>query len=161
MGLCLFFLPNFPGAILIQGATFIPDTRVAHLVSIKSMVCLIESRGYKGVYFLIAEWTSFSVSQQLRPELSAKWIGKIDASVNFIIWKFEGLKSKLFSWVNLRGWRAFILQKDQASVETDRKISSTVHHLVLGKNTLLLFSCQLEIRRSRDSTAKRNLSKDM
>ena len=28
MGLCLFFLPNFPGATFIQGATFIPDSRV-------------------------------------------------------------------------------------------------------------------------------------
>ena len=28
MGLCRFFLPNFPGAMFIQGATFIPDSRV-------------------------------------------------------------------------------------------------------------------------------------
>ena len=28
MGLPLFFLPKFPGAIFIQGATFIPDSRV-------------------------------------------------------------------------------------------------------------------------------------
>ena len=28
MGLSLFFLPNFPGAKFIQGATFIPDSRV-------------------------------------------------------------------------------------------------------------------------------------
>ena len=28
MGLHLFFLPNFPGAMFIQGATFIPDSRV-------------------------------------------------------------------------------------------------------------------------------------
>ena len=28
MGLLLFFLPNFPGAMFIQGATFIPDSRV-------------------------------------------------------------------------------------------------------------------------------------
>ena len=28
MGLCLFFLSNFPGATFIQGATFIPDSRV-------------------------------------------------------------------------------------------------------------------------------------
>ena len=69
---------------------------------------------HKSVFFLIAKWTSFSVSQQLRSELSAKWIGKIDALVNFIIWKFARLKSKQFSqffwWeVNPRGLRAFIL----------------------------------------------------
>ena len=29
MGLRLFFLPNFPGAMFIQGATFIPDSRVS------------------------------------------------------------------------------------------------------------------------------------
>ena len=28
MGLHLFFLPNFPGSMFIQGATFIPDSRV-------------------------------------------------------------------------------------------------------------------------------------
>ena len=28
MGLCLFFLPNFPGSIFIQGGIFIPDSRV-------------------------------------------------------------------------------------------------------------------------------------
>ena len=28
MGLCLFFLPNFPEATFIQRATFIPDSRV-------------------------------------------------------------------------------------------------------------------------------------
>ena len=28
MGLRIFFLPNFPGATLIQGAMFIPDSRV-------------------------------------------------------------------------------------------------------------------------------------
>jgi hypothetical protein len=28
MGLRLFLLPNFPGATFIQGATFIPDSRV-------------------------------------------------------------------------------------------------------------------------------------
>ena len=93
---------------------------------------------YKSVFFLIAKWTSFSVSQQLRPELSAKWIGKIDALVNFIIYKFARLKSKQFSqffwWeVNLRGLRTFILQKDLLSI--------------------------WDI--SHDSTAKRNLSKDM
>ena len=27
-GLCLLFLPNFPGAMFIQGGTFIPDSRV-------------------------------------------------------------------------------------------------------------------------------------
>ena len=27
MGLRLFFLPNFPGATFIQGATYIPDSR--------------------------------------------------------------------------------------------------------------------------------------
>ena len=33
MGLRLFFLPNFSRAIFIQGATFIPDSRVVGVVS--------------------------------------------------------------------------------------------------------------------------------
>ena len=32
MGLCLFFLPKFPGAMYIQGATFIPDSRVDYKI---------------------------------------------------------------------------------------------------------------------------------
>ena len=30
MGPLLFFLPNFPGAMFIQGVTFIPDSRVVY-----------------------------------------------------------------------------------------------------------------------------------
>ena len=87
--------------------------------------------------------------------------GKIDVLVNFIIQKFARLKSKHFSqffwWeVNLRGLRAFILQKVQASVVESRETEKEV----------LLPITQLWERRysrqpRRDSTAKRNLSKDM
>ena len=31
-GLCLLFLPNVPGAMFIQGGTFIPDSRVLYRV---------------------------------------------------------------------------------------------------------------------------------
>ena len=34
MGLCLFFLPNFPAATFIQGSMFIPDSRVFKKTSI-------------------------------------------------------------------------------------------------------------------------------
>ena len=120
---------------------------------------------YKSVFFLIVEWTSFSVSQQLRPELSAKYIGKIDALVNFIIQKFARLKSKQFSqffwWeVNLRGLKAFILQKVQESVVERQKKRFCYLSLNFGKegSHIILLSAW---DRSRDSTAKRNLSKDM
>ena len=32
-GICLFFLSNFPGATFIQGATFIPDSKVTLIES--------------------------------------------------------------------------------------------------------------------------------
>ena len=32
MGLCLLFLPNYPGTTFIQGATFIPDSRVEQII---------------------------------------------------------------------------------------------------------------------------------
>ena len=32
-GLCLLFFPNVPGAMFIQGGTFIPDSRVSELIS--------------------------------------------------------------------------------------------------------------------------------
>ena len=37
MGLCLFFLPNFPWATFIQGAMFIPDSRI--VICVKLFVC--------------------------------------------------------------------------------------------------------------------------
>ena len=36
MGLRLFFLPNFPGPMFIQGATFIPDSRVAQKIVMRT-----------------------------------------------------------------------------------------------------------------------------
>ena len=39
MGLRLFFLPNFPAATFIQGATFIPDSRV--WISIFEIIVLL------------------------------------------------------------------------------------------------------------------------
>ena len=41
MGLRLFFLPNFPAATFIQGATFIPDSRVSkseNLLQVKKKI---------------------------------------------------------------------------------------------------------------------------
>mgnify|MGYP007048715311 CR=1 FL=1 len=35
MGLRLFFLPNFPGTMFIQGTTFIPDSRVGRSFEVK------------------------------------------------------------------------------------------------------------------------------
>ena len=50
MGLRLFFLPNFPGAMFIQGATFIPDSRVG--IRIKKSQCVMKSNEIVIFYFL-------------------------------------------------------------------------------------------------------------
>ena len=78
---------------------------------------------------------------------------------DFIIQKFAILKSKHFSqffwWeVNLRGLRAFILQKIQASDIERQKKKFCYPSLSMGKEDTAW-------DRSRDSKAKRNLSKDM
>ena len=57
MGLRLFFFPNFPGAMLIQGATFIPDSRV---------LSSLEFLGNKSAYFC---WIRFTVSLHLEFDL--------------------------------------------------------------------------------------------
>ena len=78
---------------------------------------------------------------------------------------FARLKSKHFSqffwWeVNLMGLRALILQKVQASVFERQKKKFCYPSLNFGKeDTLLILLSAWD--RSRDSTAKRNLSKDM
>ena len=43
MGLRIFFLPNFPGATFIQGAMFIPDSRVVKLSEIQILNGLYSS----------------------------------------------------------------------------------------------------------------------
>ena len=50
MGLRLFFLPNFPGAMFIQGGTFIPDSRVCTLTS---KVPWFSSASLQFSYFLL------------------------------------------------------------------------------------------------------------
>ena len=48
MGLRLFFLPNFPGAMFIQVATFIPDSRVTDFFLLSKMAQVIDKS-----YFLM------------------------------------------------------------------------------------------------------------
>ena len=101
-----------------------------------------------------------------KKKLFGTWqFGKIDVLVNFMIWKFARLKSKHFSqffwWeVNLRRLRAFILQKVQASVVERQKKKFCYPSLNFGKEDthMILLSAW---DRSHDSTAKRNLLKDM
>ena len=99
-------------------------------------------------------------------KLFGTWqFGKIDVLVNFITQKFQRLKSKHFSqffwWeVNLRGLRAFILQKVQASVVERQKKKLCYPSVSFGKeDTLIILLSAWD--RSRDSTTKWNLSKDM
>ena len=100
---------------------------------------------YKSVFFF-----NFTKLQFLNDKIYSYTKKKLFGTwqFDFIIQKFARLKSKHFSqffwWeVNLRGLRAFMLQKVQASVV---------------KRLIILLSAW---DRSRDSTAKRNLSKDI
>jgi hypothetical protein len=72
MGLCLFFLPNFPGATFIQGDTFIPDSREVRRVKRTKVKCshgLPISNPKKFHIFVIvlaSKWKFFPVSVDLR-----------------------------------------------------------------------------------------------
>ena len=99
-------------------------------------------------------------------KLFSTWqFGKTDVLVNFIIQKFATLKSKhflqFFWWeVNLRGLKAFILQKVQASVVERQKKKFCYPSLSFGKeDTLIILLSAWD--RTGDSTAKRNLSNKM
>ena len=79
-----------------------------------------------------------------------------------LILSFKDLKSKHFSqffwWnVNLRGLREFILQKVQASVVERQKKKFCYPSLSFGKEDARMIILSASDR-SRDSTAKRNLS---
>ena len=83
--------------------------------------------------------------------------GKIDVLINF---NFFPQFSQFFLWeVNLRGLRAFILQNVQGSVvETEKKVLLPITQLGKEETLIILLSAW---DRSRDSKAKRNLSKHM
>jgi hypothetical protein len=78
-----------------------------------------------------------------KKKLFGTWqFGKIDVLVNFVIQKFARLKSNHFSqffWskVNLRGSRAFILQKVHALVVERQKKKFYYLSLSFEKKTLL------------------------
>ena len=124
---------------------------------------------YKSVFFFNFTKLQFlndKIYSYTKKKLFGTWqFGKIDVLVNFIIQKFARLKSKHFSqffwWeVNLRGLRAFILQKVQASVFEGQEKKYCYPSLSFGKeDTLIILLSAWD--RSRDSKAKRNLSKDM
>ena len=54
-GATLFFLPNFPGAMFIQGATFIPDSIV---VTVKTI------RRVEHIFVAFSEKLNFSMKQE-------------------------------------------------------------------------------------------------
>ena len=88
-------------------------------------------------------------------------LGNLAKLMFWSILSFKNLQDQFFWWeVNLRGLRAFILQKVQASVVERQKKKFCYPSLSFGKeDTLIILLSAWD--RSSDSTAKRNLSKDM
>ena len=106
-------------------------------------------------FFEWNEWFFFIILQK---KLFGTWkFGKIDVLINF---NFFPQFSQFFLWeVNLRGLRAFILQNVQGSVvETEKKVLLPITKLGKEETLIILLSAW---DRSRDSKAKRNLSKHM
>ena len=104
------------------------------------------------------EWIEWKIYNYTKKNLFGTWkFGKIDVLINFIIFPQF---SQFFLWeVNLRGLRAFILQNVQGSVaETEKKVLLPITQLGKEDTLIILLSAW---DRSRDSTAKRNLSKHM
>ena len=117
---------------------------------------------YNSVFFPKAEWCVFLNDKVCSYTKKTIWHLAIWQNWCSIIQKFARLKSKHFSqffwWeVNLRGLRAFILQKVQASV-VKRKKKKFKSWFGKGDTLIILLSAW---DRSRDSTAKRNLSMEM
>ena len=100
---------------------------LSHVIYLKLTRVLL----YKSVFF--PKRMKLMIKLTIIPKkLFGTWqFGKIDVLVNFVIQKFARLKSKHFSqffwWeVNLRGLRAFVLQKVQASVVESRETEKEV-----------------------------------
>ena len=66
-GLCLLFLPNVPGAMFIQGGTFIPDSRVS-LLNNCTYFLLVSSGWYFLMFAVFSEMDNMSHTfLELRP----------------------------------------------------------------------------------------------
>jgi hypothetical protein len=142
-------------------------------MSFDRFLLAVESRDLSQADKKIIRVSSFSILQTFNfwmikftvIQIKTIWHFAIGVLVSFIIQKLARLKSKHFSqffcWeVNLRGLRGFILQKVQASVVERQKKKVCYPSLSFGKEDSLIILLSAWDR-SRDSTAKRNLSKDM
>jgi hypothetical protein len=142
-------------------------------MSFDRFLLAVESRDLSQADESIIRVSSFSILQNFNfwmikfTEITKKNYLALGNLAKLIFWSilFARLKSKHFSqffwWeVNLRGLRALILQKVQASVFESQKKKFCYPSLSFGKeDTLLILLPAWD--RSRDSTAKRNLSKDI
>ena len=138
-------------------------------MSFDRFLLAVESRDISQADKRIIRVSSFSILQNFN-----SWMIKFTAipkklfgnwQFDLIIQKFARMKSKHFSpffwWnVNLRGLRAFILQKVQTSVVERQKKKFCYPSLRFGKEDTLIILLSAGDR-SRDSTARRNLSKVM
>ena len=134
-------------------------------MSFDMLLLAVESRNLSQADKNIIRVSSFSILQNFNfwmikfTVIPKKIFGT--CQFDFVTQTFARSKSKHFSqffwWeVNLRGLRAFIFQKVQASVVERQK--RRLFNFGKEDTHIILFSAW---DRSRDSTAKRNLSKDM
>ena len=73
MGLRLFFLPNFPGATFIQGATIIPDSRVVWILHIFLQKPWLNKKGQgPNVCWEVRPFQTFLISCLLQKRIH-KW----------------------------------------------------------------------------------------
>ena len=167
-------MPRFTRARFVYHARKSPSLGPLHVLRQFSFGCWVTwsnsswQEYYKSVFYFNFTKLQFlnDTIYSYTKKLFGTWqFGKIDVLVNFIIQKVSRLKSKQFSqffwWkVNLRGLGAMILQKVQASVVERQKKKFCYPSLIFGtEDTLMILLSTWN--RSRDSTAKRNLSKDM
>ena len=117
MGLRLFFLPNFPGATFIQGAMFIPNSRVRELVNLWFHI-LMSRTGYKWLHFF-CDWLK---------ELA--WYTKNTVCA----WKYPDLKKdRLQIWNLIHFWEIFLCS---SSTSLQVKTPTCSDHLGKHKTNL-------------------------
>ena len=107
-GLCLLFLPNVPGAMFIQGGTFIPDSRVNMLLR-KGRICNTTKMISKNCYLLIDKHQIFHIPQAIYKnhtlQFSVLWC------VKFFIVSLKSILKPFFSIMKNLKWQKYFWQK--------------------------------------------------
>ena len=97
MGLCLFFLPHFPAATFIQGAMFIPDSRVIFIFhELPLTSSWSEEMAVK--IFLVFQWVRVKYPSSFATPFSHNWSVRFSTNSTEWPWTPKTKGTRILGW---------------------------------------------------------------